>query len=211
VSTNQNGNTRDKAGLMELWSYFRIDMLTLDSADVRIAGDLATVTGRQTELNGSGTDRMLFNRVWRRTGDTWKLVSVTQFRDANPGGPPGVMRVPVVQIQMAHLQYELFKNDALLGRPRLTLTSDHPPAVIAVPDGMTLTVGLVDFEGDNVVLTLSARPASGDRAFVAGPRVPLDGYEPREFVWTFGSDVYRLRVWRQRDQDSVPVLVPRPQ
>src|SRR5258708_508746 len=55
--TNQNGNSRDKAGLLELWKSFSIDSLTTDRYQVRITGDTAMVTGTQTE---DRTDRMLF-------------------------------------------------------------------------------------------------------------------------------------------------------
>ena len=56
VSTNQYGIKRNKADLLELWRTFQVELLTLDSAEVQITGDLATVTGRQSEISGSGSD-----------------------------------------------------------------------------------------------------------------------------------------------------------
>lgn len=86
VETNQNGNSRTKRETLALWETFRISSLTTDTADVRFSGDsVAMVTGSQTEVNGSGTDRMLFTRVWVRNGDAWQLLSSTQFRNPQLG------------------------------------------------------------------------------------------------------------------------------
>jgi ketosteroid isomerase-like protein len=82
---NQNGNGRSKAETLALWEWFRIDTLTTDSVDVRVNGDTAMVTGTQTEVNGTGTDRMLFQRVYVRRGAEWRLLSSMQFR--NPRFP----------------------------------------------------------------------------------------------------------------------------
>jgi hypothetical protein len=79
--TNQNGNSRNKAQTIELWTSFPIDSLTTDSADVKITGDTAVVTGSQTEHNGSGVDRMLCMRVYVRAGSTWQLLAAMQSRD----------------------------------------------------------------------------------------------------------------------------------
>ena len=79
--TNQNGNTRDKAETLDLWATFKISSLVTERATIRLAGDLATIAGQQTEVNASGTDRMLFTRVYVRSGSTWKLLSSTQFRN----------------------------------------------------------------------------------------------------------------------------------
>src|SRR5215471_6990733 len=49
--TNQNGNSRNKAQTIQLWASFAIESLTTDSADVKITGDTAVVTGSQTEHN----------------------------------------------------------------------------------------------------------------------------------------------------------------
>ena len=79
--TNQNGNSRNKAQTIELWASFTIESLTTDSADVKISGDTAIVTGSQTEHNGGGVDRMLYMRVYIRDGSRWLLLAATQFRD----------------------------------------------------------------------------------------------------------------------------------
>jgi hypothetical protein len=79
--TNQNGNSRNKAQTIELWTSFAIYSLTTDSADVKITGDTAVVTGSQTEHNATGVDRMLYMRVYIRAGSTWQLLSSMQFRN----------------------------------------------------------------------------------------------------------------------------------
>jgi beta-lactamase regulating signal transducer with metallopeptidase domain len=206
VSTNQNGNTRDKSGLLELWSYFRIQLLTLDSADVKITGDLATVTGRQTELNATGTDRMLFTRIWRRSGDAWKLISVTQFRDPD-ARPVAVAPSSAIRIHSVGVTYELFKNGALLGRPDVMLTTSQP-TVVPVPDGTSVTMSLIDVQGSTTGVTVHARSASGVQAPLV-PKAELDGTTPREFSWTFGADSYRLRLWRS-SPETVPAIQVRP-
>src|SRR2546427_1631555 len=61
--TNQNGNSRNKAQCIELFTSFPIRPLKTDSAQVRFTDATAVVTGSQTEENTSGTDRMLFMRV----------------------------------------------------------------------------------------------------------------------------------------------------
>ena len=78
--TNQNGNSRNKAQTIELWTSFPIDSLTTDSADVKITGNTAVVTGSQTERN-AGVDHMLYMRVYVRAGSTWQLLAAMQFRD----------------------------------------------------------------------------------------------------------------------------------
>jgi hypothetical protein len=78
---NQNGNTRDKAQTIALWSSFAIDSLKTESADVKITGDTAVVRGSQTEHNGGGVDRMLYMRVYVRRGAGWQLLAAAQFRD----------------------------------------------------------------------------------------------------------------------------------
>jgi hypothetical protein len=80
--TNQNGNSRDKAQALELWSTFKISSLTTDRATIRLAENIATMTGEQTEVNGTGIDRMLFARVYVRSETNgWQLLSSTQFRN----------------------------------------------------------------------------------------------------------------------------------
>lgn len=79
--TNQNGNSRNKAQTIELWTSFPIRSLTTDSAELRKSGDTAVVTGAQTEENGGGTDRMLFMRVYINSSQGWKLLACMQFRN----------------------------------------------------------------------------------------------------------------------------------
>jgi len=79
--TNQNGNGRDKAQMLQLWTTFKIQSLATHRATIRVSGNVASVTGEQTEVNDSGTDRMLFARVYVQSSSAeWKLLSSTQFR-----------------------------------------------------------------------------------------------------------------------------------
>jgi hypothetical protein len=80
--TNQNGNSRNKAETLELWKSFSIQSLNADSAEVRISGSTAVVLGKQTE---NTYERMLFTRVYVRTGNEWRLMSSMQFRDPHAG------------------------------------------------------------------------------------------------------------------------------
>jgi beta-lactamase regulating signal transducer with metallopeptidase domain len=75
--TNQNGNTRDKAGTIQLWKGFAISSLTTDTHKVQVTGDTAMVTGTQTE---DGVERMLFTRVYVKGPAGWQLLSSMQFR-----------------------------------------------------------------------------------------------------------------------------------
>jgi hypothetical protein len=79
--TNQNGNGRNKTQIIELFTSFPIASLTIDSADVRITGDTAVVTGSQSERNSTGVDRMLYMRVYVRGGAGWQLLACMQFRN----------------------------------------------------------------------------------------------------------------------------------
>jgi hypothetical protein len=80
--TNQNGNSRNKQEAIELFTSFPITSLMVDRATIRFSGTNVTVTGEQTEVNATGTDRMLFTRVYVPDGaDSWLLLSNTQFRN----------------------------------------------------------------------------------------------------------------------------------
>ena len=78
---NQNGNGRNKSETLALWSDFRIAAHTTDSLQVRFSGNAASVTGTQTEVNGTGVDRMVFTRVYVRDGRNWRLLSSMQSRN----------------------------------------------------------------------------------------------------------------------------------
>jgi hypothetical protein len=80
--TNQNGKSTDKSQALELWSTFKISSLATERATIRLAGNIATMTGEQTEVNATGTERMLFARVYVRSeANGWQLLSSTQFRN----------------------------------------------------------------------------------------------------------------------------------
>jgi TonB family protein len=188
VSTNQTGAIRRKADLLELWQTFRVDLLTLDSADVQIAGDLATVTGRQTEVSGTGDYPMLFTRIWRRAGSTWRLFSVTQFRDPSP--LTEVARQIEAARQLFRFEYELYRDNALLGRPSVTVVSGRPWSIqIPGEPELTATAGAA---GKDVIM-VSFMPRA-----IGGPlgNVLLKGTEPGEASWSAGSRTYRIRIWK---------------
>jgi Domain of unknown function (DUF4440) len=81
---NQNGNGRNKSQTITLWQTFPITSLTTDRGEIRVTVSTAVVTGQQTELNGGGTDRMLFMRTYIRRLGRWQLLASMQFR--NPHG-----------------------------------------------------------------------------------------------------------------------------
>ena len=81
VETNQNGNSRTKNEAIELFRSFAIQSLKTESATIRVSDNAAVVTGSQTEVNDTGTDRMLFTRVYIRSGDRWRLLASSQFRN----------------------------------------------------------------------------------------------------------------------------------
>lgn len=79
--TNQNGNSRDKAQLIALFRTFPIRSLDTTRATIRSTGTNVIITGEQTEVNATGTDRMLFTRVYvLDAAKQWTLLSSTQFR-----------------------------------------------------------------------------------------------------------------------------------
>lgn len=82
--TNQNGNSRDKAQLIELFTDFRTDSLTTHVSDLRITGDTAVVSGTQTEVNPSGVYTALFMHVYLKCSNGWQLLSSMSFRDPKP-------------------------------------------------------------------------------------------------------------------------------
>jgi hypothetical protein len=81
--TNQNGNSRDKAATIALWTSFRIRSRTIERSEVRFTGDTAVVTGVESEENASGVDHMLFMRTYARMGRGWVLAGAVHFRDPN--------------------------------------------------------------------------------------------------------------------------------
>jgi len=77
--TNQNGNSRNKAQMIELFRDFTIGSLTTDAFEARITGDTAVVTGSQTE----DSDRMLFTRIYAKAPAGWQLLASMQFHNPN--------------------------------------------------------------------------------------------------------------------------------
>jgi hypothetical protein len=85
VTTNQFGETRNKAELIELFATLSLKSLTTKPSQVRITGDTAVVTGSQTEVNDGGLNRMLFMRVYVRNREAgeWQLLANMQFNSPN--------------------------------------------------------------------------------------------------------------------------------
>ena len=81
VETDQNGNSRNKAELIGRVGTLRISSLETNRATVRSSDQAVTIVGEQTEVNPSGTDRMLFTRVYvQAPSKEWRLLTSTQFR-----------------------------------------------------------------------------------------------------------------------------------
>jgi ketosteroid isomerase-like protein len=82
IGLNQTGNVRDKQALLELFTWFRISSLVTNRANVRFSGDMAIVTGEQTEVSGTSDYPMLFTRIYvKGASGQWQLLSSTQYRD----------------------------------------------------------------------------------------------------------------------------------
>jgi hypothetical protein len=81
VETGQDGNSRSRAEALRNWSNTDISSLVVDTATIRISGDVATMTGEQLESKGAGAERQSFQRVYLRIAtDEWKLLSSVQFK-----------------------------------------------------------------------------------------------------------------------------------
>jgi hypothetical protein len=85
VGTNQFGETRNKAELVELFTTVSVKSVKSEPSQVRITGDVAVVTGSQSEVNGGGLDRMLFMRVYvkNREAGEWQLLANMQYKTPN--------------------------------------------------------------------------------------------------------------------------------
>ena len=189
VSTNQMGTMRDKAELLELSKASRVDLLSVDSADVRISGDLATVTGKQTEVNAAGAEPVLYTRIWRKAGSTWRLFSVTQFRDPNPTSLADGSNVYAVAPRRAlRFEYELYRNDALLGRPSVSTVSGERWR-LQIPGEPPVTATASIAGEDAISLTLVP-----GRSSAPVPMLTLRGAEPADASWTSGTSTYRIRI-----------------
>jgi hypothetical protein len=80
LGTNQFGETRNKADLLELFTTISVKSVTSKPSQVRITGDVAVVTGSQSEVNGGGFNAMLFMRVYVRNREAgeWQLLANMQ-------------------------------------------------------------------------------------------------------------------------------------
>jgi TonB family protein len=94
ISTDQSGivDTK-KTFLARTAAGLRFERL---SQSVQVDGDTVIVTGAEHEVRGATRERILFTRVWKRTAQSWQLLSNTQFRDPRPAAVPGMASVPPV-------------------------------------------------------------------------------------------------------------------
>ena len=83
--TNQNGNSRNKAETIQLWTTFHISARTTEQSEIRLTGNTALVTGSETERNSTGVDRMLFMRTYVKTHNGWRLIGAVHFRNPKLG------------------------------------------------------------------------------------------------------------------------------
>jgi ketosteroid isomerase-like protein len=193
VETNQNGNTRNKAQGLALWRAFRIDSLGLEIADVRVTNGVAIVSGSQTELNATGTDQMLFTRVWKKNADgRWVLVSASQFRDPRRPSPRRAVAPPPPPVNMPLQRtggISVGTSPAATRTIRLGVvppTPDAQEAQVVVREGAMMTMvipslGRFEFEpvfrpGDDATIVVTiweAGPAGGRRP--GEVELPADG------------------------------------
>ncbi len=83
VASHPQHQSAGRQQLLALWADFPISSLITERFSVRFSPDktLATVTGEQTEVNATGTDRMRFTREYVRTAPgEWRLRSAVQER-----------------------------------------------------------------------------------------------------------------------------------
>jgi hypothetical protein len=106
VETNQNGNTRNKTEMIQLWSTFNISSLITERATIRLAGDVAIMTGEQIETNQTAIDRMLFTRVYvRAPSKEWQLLSSTQFRNPRPASASAEVSADPASARLRHATF----------------------------------------------------------------------------------------------------------
>ena len=79
VGLNENGRTRTKSQVLELFRTFRIDSLEVTRASIRLSGPIAVVTGSQVQ-HTCVVEKMLFLRTYVARRGQWQLLSNTQFR-----------------------------------------------------------------------------------------------------------------------------------
>lgn len=109
--TNQNGNSRNKEQMIDLFRGFPIKSLTTDEHHVRIAGNTAFVTGSQTEDG----NRMSFMRAYVGSGDVWQLRSSMQFTLPDQAVETGV-EGDVMKVDEAYRLAKLNRDVRVLDR-----------------------------------------------------------------------------------------------
>jgi hypothetical protein len=85
VGTNQFGETRNKTDLLELFATISLKSVTSKPSQVRITGEVAVVSGSQSEVNGGGFNSMVFMRVYVRNREAgeWQLLANMQSMAPN--------------------------------------------------------------------------------------------------------------------------------
>jgi hypothetical protein len=80
LGTNQNGDTHNKAEIMERTRSSKIRSV-VTSATITSSDTTVIITGDETDVNYSGAEQLLFSRVYvQEPSREWKLLTSTQFR-----------------------------------------------------------------------------------------------------------------------------------
>lgn len=86
---NQAGQSHDKASALGMYQSIAFHSLAVSTDAIRVAGEVATVSGTQVERRSNGADSMLFVRIWRRQpAGHWRLLSNSQFNNPRSGSAP---------------------------------------------------------------------------------------------------------------------------
>ncbi len=85
---NQFGQTRNKAGRLELYKTWKPIQQNTENLQVRFAGDNAMVTGtmrEKTDGTGGKDQFLLFTHIWAKRQNDWKIIFIQQHMDLKEG------------------------------------------------------------------------------------------------------------------------------
>jgi hypothetical protein len=86
LGLNHSGKWRDKRELVDVFTRgFALNEIAVSGLQVRVGGDVATVTGRVKEKSCTD-DRLVFMRTYVRRAGQWRLFNSVQFREPEPAG-----------------------------------------------------------------------------------------------------------------------------
>jgi TonB family protein len=192
IATDQAGLVDNKTSFVGRLGTLGVTSVATQSRSVQMSGDLAVVTGVETEARGTESMRVLFTRVWRRTGTTWRLVSSTQFRDPRVGSAPGRASAPTAgqpgEIRPARPPVVMAESVYPASSPRVTGTITMVPPPPLQP-GATVRVGGDVKEPKKVMTVVPIYPAVAKEAGVTGVVI-------LEAVINENGDVANLQVLR---------------